>query len=90
MAEVTKGSDATARDYGIEVADVRIQRAHLPEKRGSCASSSPSARNFLASCDASGNGASEYEALGGAVACATLWKAGRAFITVRGMKDNRA
>jgi hypothetical protein len=65
MAEVTKGSDATARDYGIEVADVRIQRAHLPEKRGSCASSSPSARNFLASCDASGNGASEYEALGG-------------------------
>ena len=32
MAEVTKESDAKARDYGIEVADVRIKRADLPEK----------------------------------------------------------
>jgi membrane protease subunit HflC len=32
MAEVTKGSDAKARDYGIEVDDVRIKRADLPEK----------------------------------------------------------
>ena len=32
MAEVTKESDAKARDYGIEVDDVRIKRADLPEK----------------------------------------------------------
>jgi len=32
MAEVTKESDAKARDYGIAVADVRIKRADLPEK----------------------------------------------------------
>jgi membrane protease subunit HflC len=32
MDEVTKESDARARDYGIEVADVRIKRADLPEK----------------------------------------------------------
>lgn len=32
MAEVTKESDAKARDYGIEVTDVRIKRADLPEK----------------------------------------------------------
>ncbi|MBI3782642.1 MAG: protease modulator HflC [Deltaproteobacteria bacterium] len=32
MTEVTKESDAKARDYGIEVADVRIKRADLPEK----------------------------------------------------------
>ena len=32
MAEVTKESDAKARDYGIEVADVRIKRADLPAK----------------------------------------------------------
>ena len=32
MAEVTKESDAKARDYGIEVVDVRIKRADLPEK----------------------------------------------------------
>ena len=32
MAEVTKESDAKAREYGIEVADVRIKRADLPEK----------------------------------------------------------
>ena len=32
MAEVTKESDAKARNYGIEVADVRIKRADLPEK----------------------------------------------------------
>jgi membrane protease subunit HflC len=32
MAEVTKESDAKGRDYGIEVADVRIKRADLPEK----------------------------------------------------------
>lgn len=32
MAQVTKESDAKARDYGIEVTDVRIKRADLPEK----------------------------------------------------------
>jgi len=32
MTEVTKESDTKARDYGIEVADVRIKRADLPEK----------------------------------------------------------
>ena len=32
MAEVTKQSDEKARDYGIEVTDVRIKRADLPEK----------------------------------------------------------
>jgi membrane protease subunit HflC len=32
MAEVTKESNAKARDYGIEVTDVRIKRADLPEK----------------------------------------------------------
>ena len=32
MAEVTKESDDKAREYGIEVADVRIKRADLPEK----------------------------------------------------------
>ena len=32
MAEVTKESDAKARAYGIEVEDVRIKRADLPEK----------------------------------------------------------
>jgi len=32
MAAVTKESDAKAREYGIEVADVRIKRADLPEK----------------------------------------------------------
>lgn len=32
MAEVTKESDAKAREYGIEVTDVRIKRADLPEK----------------------------------------------------------
>lgn len=32
MAEVTKESDAKARDYGIQVTDVRIKRADLPEK----------------------------------------------------------
>ena len=32
MAEVTKESDTKARDYGIEVTDVRIKRADLPEK----------------------------------------------------------
>jgi membrane protease subunit HflC len=32
MAEVTKESDDKARDYGIEVTDVRIKRADLPEK----------------------------------------------------------
>jgi membrane protease subunit HflC len=32
MAEVTKESAAKARDYGIEVTDVRIKRADLPEK----------------------------------------------------------
>lgn len=32
MVQVTKESDAKARDYGIEVTDVRIKRADLPEK----------------------------------------------------------
>jgi len=32
MEEVTKKSDSKARDYGIEVVDVRIKRADLPEK----------------------------------------------------------
>jgi membrane protease subunit HflC len=32
MAEVTKESADKARDYGIEVTDVRIKRADLPEK----------------------------------------------------------
>jgi membrane protease subunit HflC len=32
MSEVTKESDDKAREYGIEVADVRIKRADLPEK----------------------------------------------------------
>jgi membrane protease subunit HflC len=32
MAEVTKITDAKARDFGIEVMDVRIKRADLPEK----------------------------------------------------------
>lgn len=32
MGEVTKESNLKARDYGIEVADVRIKRADLPEK----------------------------------------------------------
>jgi membrane protease subunit HflC len=32
MEQVTKESDAKAREYGIEVADVRIKRADLPEK----------------------------------------------------------
>jgi modulator of FtsH protease HflC len=32
MAEVTRKSDEKARDYGIEVVDVRIKRADLPEK----------------------------------------------------------
>jgi len=32
MAQVTKESDAKARDYGIAVTDVRIKRADLPEK----------------------------------------------------------
>jgi len=32
MAQVTKKSDEKARDYGIEVIDVRIKRADLPEK----------------------------------------------------------
>ncbi|MFQ5668720.1 MAG: protease modulator HflC [Candidatus Binatia bacterium] len=32
MAEVTKRSNEKARDYGIEVIDVRIKRADLPEK----------------------------------------------------------
>jgi modulator of FtsH protease HflC len=32
MEEVTRKSDQTARDYGIEVVDVRIKRADLPEK----------------------------------------------------------
>ena len=32
MAEVTKESDDKAREYGIDVADVRIKRADLPEK----------------------------------------------------------
>ena len=32
MAEVTQRSDQMARDYGIEIVDVRIKRADLPEK----------------------------------------------------------
>ena len=32
MVQVTKESDAKARDYGIAVTDVRIKRADLPEK----------------------------------------------------------
>lgn len=32
MEEVTRKSDTKARDYGIEVIDVRIKRADLPEK----------------------------------------------------------
>jgi membrane protease subunit HflC len=32
MAEVTKRSDEIAREFGIEVIDVRIKRADLPEK----------------------------------------------------------
>jgi membrane protease subunit HflC len=32
MAEVTRKSDEKAREYGIEVKDVRIKRADLPEK----------------------------------------------------------
>lgn len=32
MAQVTRESDEKARDYGIEVADVRIKRADLPGK----------------------------------------------------------
>jgi membrane protease subunit HflC len=32
MAEVTKATDAKAREFGIEVMDVRIKRADLPEK----------------------------------------------------------
>jgi len=32
MGEITKKSDVSARDYGIEVVDVRIKRADLPEK----------------------------------------------------------
>jgi membrane protease subunit HflC len=32
MAAITKTSDAKAREYGIEVVDVRIKRADLPEK----------------------------------------------------------
>jgi membrane protease subunit HflC len=32
LAEVTKRSDAKAREYGIEIVDVRIKRADLPEK----------------------------------------------------------
>jgi len=32
LEEVTKRSDAKAREYGIEVVDVRIKRADLPEK----------------------------------------------------------
>jgi membrane protease subunit HflC len=32
MAEVTKRTDEKAREYGIEVVDVRIKRADLPEK----------------------------------------------------------
>ncbi|MEW6272839.1 MAG: protease modulator HflC [Thermodesulfobacteriota bacterium] len=32
MEEVTRKSDRKARDYGIEVVDVRIKRADLPEK----------------------------------------------------------
>jgi membrane protease subunit HflC len=32
MAEVTKKSDKKAREFGIEIVDVRIKRADLPEK----------------------------------------------------------
>jgi membrane protease subunit HflC len=32
MEEITKRSDERARDYGIEILDVRIKRADLPEK----------------------------------------------------------
>jgi membrane protease subunit HflC len=32
MEEVTKASDVKAREYGIQVVDVRIKRADLPEK----------------------------------------------------------
>jgi membrane protease subunit HflC len=32
LAEVTKRSDEKAREYGIEIVDVRIKRADLPEK----------------------------------------------------------
>jgi membrane protease subunit HflC len=32
MRDITKESDSKARDYGIEVTDVRIKRADLPEK----------------------------------------------------------
>ena len=32
MEQVTKRTDARAREYGIEVTDVRIKRADLPEK----------------------------------------------------------
>ena len=32
MAQVTKKSDEQAREYGIEIIDVRIKRADLPEK----------------------------------------------------------
>ena len=32
MGEVTKATDAKAREYGIEVVDVRIKRADLPDK----------------------------------------------------------
>ena len=32
MAEITKRSDEKARDYGIEIVDVRIKRADLPAK----------------------------------------------------------
>jgi membrane protease subunit HflC len=32
MAEVTKATDAKAREFGIEVMDVRIKRADLPEQ----------------------------------------------------------
>ena len=32
LEEVTKTSDAKAREYGIEIVDVRIKRADLPEK----------------------------------------------------------
>jgi membrane protease subunit HflC len=32
MEQVTKRSDAKAREYGIEIVDVRVKRADLPEK----------------------------------------------------------
>jgi modulator of FtsH protease HflC len=32
MEDITKSSDERARDYGIEILDVRIKRADLPEK----------------------------------------------------------